>query len=249
MIKIEKLNKTYRSGRYKLRVLKDISLTVEEGEFVSIIGTSGSGKTTLLNLIGGLDTDYSGSIVIDNVHLQKLKDSKLSKFRNDHIGFVFQSFHLMPHLTCVENVILPSYFGTYSGTDTPKERAVHTLREIGLAEKTNERPTEMSGGQKQRVAISRALFNHPKIMLCDEPTGSLDRTTGIQILKIFKELNRLRNITILMVTHEEHISRAANRIIRLEDGEVISDEIVDESTLFETSGALDRSNGNENANS
>lgn len=240
MITIENLSKSYQSGKTEHTVLDKLNLTIEKGEFLSIIGTSGSGKTTLLNLIGGLDSKHSGQITIGGVNLKSLNDKKLSAFRNNHIGFVFQSFHLIPHLTCLENVMLPSYFGGQAKVENPLERAKTVLKEVGLESKINEKPAEMSGGQKQRVAIARALFNHPEIILCDEPTGSLDRTTGIQVLELFKKLNKQHNITFLMVTHEEHISKSGKRIIRLEEGKIIYDNQVANGHLdnIKTDGAM-----------
>lgn len=201
----------------EIAALDGISLSIAEGEFISIIGTSGSGKTTLLNVIGGLDRSYEGRVTVQGRDLCTLSDADLSVFRNETIGFVFQHFHLLPHLSCRENVLLPSFFSRHARSGDPEE----VLRRVGLGDKIHVMPSNLSGGQKQRVAIARALLNRPKIILCDEPTGNLDRTTGGQILELFAELNRTDRITLAIVTHEEHISRAASRVVRLESGRVV----------------------------
>jgi ABC-type lipoprotein export system ATPase subunit len=199
--------------------LSDVSLTIREGEFISIIGTSGSGKTTLLNIIGGLDRAYEGRVTVESQDLHGLSDFELSRFRNETIGFVFQHFHLLPHLSCRENVLLPSFFARNARRPVEPEEA---LRRVGLGDKIDAMPGKLSGGQKQRVAIARALLNRPKIILCDEPTGNLDRRTGEQILELFATLNREEGLTLLIITHEEHISRAAARTVRLEAGQIVA---------------------------
>jgi putative ABC transport system ATP-binding protein len=198
-----------------------LSLRIDEGDFVSIVGTSGSGKTTLLNLVGGLDLAYEGAVRVLGHDLRALKDKALSVFRNETIGFVFQHFHLLPHLTCRENVLLPSYFARDAKKSAAQAKhADEVLAKVGLSEKLDVRPGALSGGQKQRVAIARALLNQPKIILCDEPTGNLDRKTGEQILELFARLNREDGITVLIITHEEHVARATRRTVRLEGGRV-----------------------------
>ena len=198
-----------------------MSLRVDAGDFVSIVGTSGSGKTTLLNLVGGLDLRYQGTVRVLGRDLRTLKDKELSAFRNETIGFVFQHFHLLPHLTCRENVLLPSYFARDSAKSAiHAKHADEVLAKVGLSEKLDVRPGELSGGQKQRVAIARALLNEPKIILCDEPTGNLDRKTGEQILALFGRLNQEDGITVLIITHEEHVARATRRTVRLESGKI-----------------------------
>jgi ABC-type lipoprotein export system ATPase subunit len=197
--------------------LSDVSLEIGRGEFISIIGTSGSGKTTLLNVIGGLDRAYEGRVTVESQDLANLSDFELSRFRNESIGFVFQHFHLLPHLSCRENVLLPSFFTRNARGPVEPEEA---LRRVGLGDKIDAMPGKLSGGQKQRVAIARALLLRPKIILCDEPTGNLDRRTGEQILELFDALNREEGLTLVIITHEEHISRAAARTLRLEAGQI-----------------------------
>ncbi len=221
MISIENLYKHYGSGEARTPVLKDVSLSIDEAEFVSLIGTSGSGKTTLLNVMGGLDRDWEGRVHVGGKDLAQLGEREIAQLRNQTFGFVFQQFNLLDHLTSLENVALPSFFGGIS-PDEADARARSLLERVGLSEKAESRPPELSGGQKQRVAIARALFSRPSVLLCDEPTGSLDRTTGIEILNIFRELND-DDITLVMVTHEEHIARMSRRVIRFEDGAVVSD--------------------------
>lgn len=234
-IQITSLHKSYGRGPGRTQVLRDISLSIAAGEFVSIVGTSGSGKTTLLNIMGGLDRGFEGSVQVGGHPLEKLSDKQLSRLRNQHFGFVFQQFNLLDHLNAVENVVLPSFFGAHPtpltsdvAGDTPRQRAqrrgASLLERVGLGDKLTERPPQLSGGQKQRVAIARALFHQPSIIFCDEPTGSLDRRTGLQIMKIFQDLNHQENRTVIIVTHEEHIARMASRIVRLDDGALVADD-------------------------
>ncbi len=229
MIKVEGVTRYYGKGSGRSAVLKDMSLEIEEGEFVSIVGTSGSGKTTLLNIIGGLDREWEGKVSIAGRSLATMSDKDLSRFRNQEMGFVFQHFHLLEHMTCLENVTLPGFFGGLSG-QAADQRAEEVLRKVGLGSKIHERPSSLSGGQKQRVAIARALFNQPRLILCDEPTGSLDRETGLQILALFEALGASENVTLIIVTHEDHIARMASRIVRLEDGKLVQDETNHERT-------------------
>lgn len=223
MISIKGLSRHYGRGAARVSALKDVNLEIPEGQFVAIVGTSGSGKTTLLNVLGGLDMGWEGEVTLDGKSMGKLSDREVSRLRSERIGFVFQHFNLLDHLTCVENVMLPGYFGG-SGASGGEDRAREVLRTVGLSDKLGSRPTELSGGQKQRVAIARALFNRPRLILCDEPTGSLDRRTGLQIMGLFQRLNQAEGITVVIITHEEHISRLASRIIRLEDGVLVADE-------------------------
>ncbi|TDP64518.1 putative ABC transport system ATP-binding protein [Bradymonas sediminis] len=205
-------------------MLRDISLSIGAGEFLAIVGTSGSGKTTLLNIMGGLDRGFTGEVQVGEHRLADLSDKQLARLRNQEFGFVFQQFNLLDHLSAAENVILPSFFGQKSAhSGDTSARAAELLAKVGLGEKIDERPPQLSGGQKQRVAIARALFNEPSILFCDEPTGSLDRNTGLQIMQIFRDLNRLEDRTLIIVTHEEHIARMASRIVRLDDGVLVSD--------------------------
>jgi putative ABC transport system ATP-binding protein len=222
MIEVNKVSRRYGRGGGQQVVLKEVSLEIGEGEFVSIVGTSGSGKTTLLNILGGLDRSWEGEVTLAGQAMSRMSDKAVSAMRNRLIGFVFQHFHLLDHMSCLENVMLPGFFGGLSG-EAARARAEETLRQVGLGQKMGERPSSLSGGQKQRVAIARALFNRPRLILCDEPTGSLDRETGLQILEIFRALNEGERMTLVIVTHEEHIARMASRIIRLEDGVKVSD--------------------------
>ena len=223
MISIKGVTRLYGSGAAQTAALQDISLEIPAGQFVAIVGTSGSGKTTLLNILGGLDRSWKGSVTLDGKPIESMSDKDVSRMRSERLGFVFQHFNLLDHLSCVENVMLPGFFGGPKHRD-PKARAEEVLRTVGLADKLASKPTTLSGGQKQRVAIARALFNRPQIILCDEPTGSLDRRTGLQIMDLFHRLNDAEGITVVVITHEEHVSRMASRIIRLEDGKLLSDE-------------------------
>jgi putative ABC transport system ATP-binding protein len=222
MIRVEGVSKFYGGGGGRQQVLKNISLTIPQGQFIAIVGTSGSGKTTLLNVMGGLDRTWEGEVHVAGQAMRRMSDREVSQLRNQHLGFVFQHFHLLEHMTCLENVTLPSFFGGSSG-GAAEARAEEVLRKVGLGHKLHVRPSELSGGQKQRVAIARAMFNKPRVILCDEPTGSLDRDTGLQILELFQDLSVSEGLTMIVVTHEEHISRMASRIVRLEDGALASD--------------------------
>ena len=203
-------------------VLKDVSLTVEEGEYVAIMGPSGSGKTTLMNIIGCLDRPTSGTYELAGENVLKLKDRELSDLRLKSIGFVFQSFQLMSRESAVENVALPlSYAGVRK--KERRSRATKALERVGLGDRVNFRPTQLSGGQKQRVAIARAMVNHPKILLADEPTGALDSKSGEQIMELFDSLNE-EGVTIVMITHDPKIAAKAKRIVRIIDGEIYEGE-------------------------
>ena len=229
------LSKSYGQGDALTHVLKDVSFEIPSGQFVAIMGTSGSGKTTLLNVMGGLDTDFKGSVTLDAKHrLEAMNERELARQRNENFGFIFQQFHLLDHLSALENITLPDFFqrGDARKQRSPEEaraRALSLLDQVGLLHKQHARPTELSGGQKQRVAIARALYNQPHVLFCDEPTGSLDRETGEQIMSLFKSLNREQELTLIVVTHEEHIARMAQRILRLEDGVLLSDELTQHS--------------------
>ena len=223
MITVQNVQKRYGEGGGATVVLDSVSLSIDQGEFVAIVGTSGSGKTTLLNTIGGLDSAFEGSVVVDDKHLEKMNEKAIAGMRHDVFGFVFQQFNLLDHLSALENVSLPSFFGNMTPA-AASERATMLLNKMGLGDKLSARPPQLSGGQKQRIAIARALFGAPKILLCDEPTGSLDRKTGVEILELFQSLNTEDDLTLIVVTHEEHIARMANRVVRMEDGRIVSDE-------------------------
>jgi ABC-type lipoprotein export system ATPase subunit len=223
IIKFEGINKHYRTGRVDTHVLRDVDLQVEPGEFLAIIGTSGSGKSTLLNIIGGLDRGFSGTARVNGYDLVQLSDSELSRFRNEQVGFIFQQFNLLDHLSCAENVAMPAIFAKEAVTDA-RERAVRALTRVGIGDRADDLPANLSGGQKQRVAIARAIFNQPPLLLCDEPTGNLDTTTGQQIIDLFTSLNKEDRTTMLIVTHEARVSTAASRVVRLEDGQILGSD-------------------------
>ena len=219
MIELEHISRVYGSGEAATRALDDVSLSFPDAAFVTVVGTSGSGKTTLLNVIGGLDTGYSGLARVAGQNLRQMNDRQLSAFRNHTVGFVFQHFNLLAHLTAQQNVALPAHFAGAS-LEAAAERAAAVLDRVGLADKRDSLPGTLSGGQKQRVAIARALFNEPRLMLCDEPTGNLDTQTGAQIIALFEKLNREDGLTVLAVTHEDFLFEHASHRVRLEDGEL-----------------------------
>ena len=218
ILNLQNIYKDYQQEKLVVPVLKDVSLTVEEGEYVAIMGPSGSGKTTLMNIIGCLDRPTSGTYELAGENVLKLKDRELSDLRLKSIGFVFQSFQLMPRESAVENVALPL---SYAGVRKKERRirATKALERVGLGDRVNFRPTQLSGGQKQRVAIARAMVNHPKILLADEPTGALDSKSGEQIMELFDSLNE-EGVTIVMITHDPRIAAKANRIVRIIDGDI-----------------------------
>ena len=218
ILNLQNIYKDYQQEKLVVPVLKDVSLTVEEGEYVAIMGPSGSGKTTLMNIIGCLDRPTSGTYELAGENVLKLKDRELSDLRLKSIGFVFQSFQLMPRESAVENVALPlSYAGVRK--KERRSRATKALERVGLGDRVNFRPTQLSGGQKQRVAIARAMVNHPKILLADEPTGALDSKSGEQIMELFDRLNE-EGVTIVMITHDAKIASYAKRVIHIIDGEI-----------------------------
>ena len=222
ILNLQNIYKDYQQEKLVVPVLKDVSLTVEEGEYVAIMGPSGSGKTTLMNIIGCLDRPTSGTYELAGENVLKLKDRELSDLRLKSIGFVFQSFQLMPRESAVENVALPrSYAGVRK--KERRSRATKALERVGLGDRVNFRQTQLSGGQKQRVAIARAMVNHPKILLADEPTGALDSKSGEQIMELFDSLNE-EGVTIVMITHDPRIAAKAKRIVRIIDGEIYEGE-------------------------
>ena len=220
MICLEKVNKSYHIGKNSLHVLKDVSLQVERGEFVSILGALGSGKSTLMNIIGCMDTLNTGRYTIDGIPVEQSEPDVLATIRNQKIGFIFQKYHLIPKYSVLQNVMMPLLI---RGTDrqSAREKAEEILEMVGLEQRKAHKPNELSGGQQQRVAIARALITHPAVLLADEPTGALDSKTGQEILALFRELNRQGN-TIIQITHDSQVAKAAARILTLHDGELSS---------------------------
>jgi putative ABC transport system ATP-binding protein len=224
LIEARGLHRTYRMGEETVRALDGVTVSVPRGDYVAVIGASGSGKSTLMNIIGGLDTPSGGSLVVNGLDLGSLDDEGLAAFRNRTIGFVFQSFNLLPRLTALQNVELPLL---YAGTPPAERRARASamLDRVGLSQRKTHKPTQLSGGQQQRVAIARALACQPAVILADEPTGALDTATTAEILALFRELNR-EGATIVLVTHEHDVAQSAKRIIEMRDGRVVSDRPV-----------------------
>lgn len=222
LIELSEINKIYKQGDQSIQVLKNISLTVAEGEFIAIVGPSGSGKSTLMNMIGLLDVPSSGSYLLDGIATEKYSDNKLAELRNKKIGFIFQQFNLLPKLTAVENVELPMIYAGYD-KKTRREIAGATLESLGMGKHGHHRPNQLSGGQQQRVAIGRALAISPSLLLADEPTGALDSRTGTEVLELLMELNEKGN-TIVLITHDLHIASHAKRVISIRDGRIVQDE-------------------------
>ena len=222
VIRLEKIVKNYKIGTILVEALRSVSLVIRKNEFVALMGPSGSGKSTLMNILGCLDTPTSGSYLLNGEDVSKMDDNSLAEIRNRQIGFVFQTFNLLPRSTALENVMLPLI---YAGIGKAKriEIAKQTLEEVKLGDRMEHRPNELSGGQRQRVAIARALVNNPAIILADEPTGNLDSKTSVEILGLLEEIHKMGN-TVIIVTHEEDIAQHAHRIIRLMDGEINVDE-------------------------
>lgn len=221
MIDLQNISRLYGSGDIQVAALKDISLTIDRNEFVAIMGTSGSGKSTLMNILGCLDSPTSGQYFLTGQQISAVKDQQLSKIRNENIGFIFQSFHLLPRLTALNNVTIPLRYTDVSQQQAD-QRGLDMLARVGLADRSHHKPFEMSGGQRQRVAIARALINDPSVIFADEPTGNLDSTTSAEIMDLLCQLH-LSGQTIVMVTHEESIAAYAQRIIRMKDGNIIED--------------------------
>lgn len=223
IIEIEKLVRNFRLGNQTIKVLKEISFSIQKNEYVALMGPSGSGKSTLMNLLGCLDTPTSGKYILNNQDVSQLSDDDLAQIRNKEIGFVFQTFNLLPRATALDNVALPLIYAGLSKSKR-EERAMEVLTEVGLSDRVQHQPNELSGGQRQRVAVARALVNSPSIILADEPTGNLDTKTSHEIMGLFDTIHKAGN-TIILVTHEEDIAQHAHRIIRLRDGNIESDEI------------------------
>lgn len=219
MIDVQNVAKVYKMGTVEVSALRGVSLRVEAGEVVAIMGPSGSGKSTLMNILGCLDSPTSGTYHLDDREVSKLSRDQLAEVRNRKLGFVFQTYNLLTRMTALENVELPMIYG---GTPDRRDKAMAALEAVGLGDRARHRPTEMSGGEQQRVAIARALVNEPAVILADEPTGNLDSRSGEEILRIFESLNRDRGITLVMVTHDPSIGARAGRTIRLRDGLVVT---------------------------
>lgn len=223
VIDIRKITKTYQMGELTLQVLRGVDLSIERGEFLSIMGPSGSGKSTLMNILGALDQPTTGEYFLDGVDVSGMTESQLAKVRNKKIGFVFQSFNLLKRTEAIRQVELPLVYG---GTPNRAKRAQKALESVGLGARLNHLPSELSGGQQQRVAIARALVTEPSVILADEPTGNLDSRSGTEVMQIFQRLNRENNITTVFVTHDPWIARHTNRVIMLRDGKVVADQRV-----------------------
>ncbi len=221
LIEIEDLSKLYQMGDETLKALDDVSLSVNKGDFVAIIGPSGSGKSTLMNMLGCLDVPSKGNYWLDGQKVNKMSDNQLAEIRNQKIGFIFQGFNLLPKLTAFENVELPLIYRKVPGKER-KELALASLEKVGLADRVHHRPIELSGGQQQRVAVARALVGNPPILLADEPTGALDTKTGNEVLELMHHLNE-QGHTIVLITHDLDIAKRAKRIIRIQDGKLFED--------------------------
>jgi putative ABC transport system ATP-binding protein len=224
MIQTEDLMKVYQMGDSEVRALDGASFTIHKGEMVAIMGPSGSGKSTLMSIIGCLDAPTSGSYILDGISVENMDETKLAEIRGKKIGFVFQQFNLLARTSALENVMLPLTYAGISGKER-NDRALKALDRVGLSQRTHHAPNELSGGQQQRVAIARALVNEPAILLADEPTGALDSKTSIEIMDLFQNLHKEHGQTVIIVTHDAYVARHTDRIIKLSDGQIISDEV------------------------
>ncbi|AWM33238.1 ABC transporter ATP-binding protein [Hymenobacter nivis] len=234
VIETHNISRMYRMGTEEIHALRSISITIPRGEYVAFMGPSGSGKSTLMNIVGCLDTPSGGQYILNGQDVSRMSDNALAEVRNKEIGFVFQTFNLLPRASSLDNVALPLIYAGY-GKRERDERAMHALQSVGLGDRAKHRPNELSGGQRQRVAIARALVNNPSIILADEPTGNLDSKTSYEIMDLFEALYAKGN-TIIMVTHEEDIARYAHRIVRLRDGLVETDEVNTEVAIHTVPG-------------
>lgn len=229
IIKTDKISRIYQMGSETIHALRSVTISINKGEYVAFMGPSGSGKSTLMNIIGCLDTPTSGTYILNGNDVSNMTDNELAEVRNKEIGFVFQTFNLLPRNSSLENVAMPLIYAGYNKTRRT-ERALEVLTSVGLGDRAKHKPNELSGGQRQRVAIARALVNNPSIILADEPTGNLDTKTSYEIMELFENLHAKGN-TIIMVTHEEDIAKYAHRIVRLRDGLIESDELNTDITI------------------
>lgn len=229
IIELKDIKKIYQMGSQEVRALNGVSLSIKKNEYVAIMGPSGSGKSTMMNVVGCLDTPTSGDYILNGTNVSHLTDDELAVVRNREIGFVFQTFNLLPRSNCLANVELPLIYAGIKSSER-KEMAADALRKVGLGDRMDHKPNELSGGQRQRVAIARALVNRPSILLADEPTGNLDSKTGVEIMNLFEELYRQGN-TIILVTHETDIASHARRVVTLKDGLIETDSVVHEPAL------------------
>lgn len=219
MIELAGITKTYELGGEKIYALNSVNLKIDKGDFIAIVGPSGSGKSTLANIVGGLDRPDSGEVLVDGADITKVHDNDLSRYRNQKIGFIFQSFNLQPTLTALENVMIPLIFAQV-GTAERKQRAEECLKAVGLSDRLKHRPNQLSGGQRQRVCIARALATNPEIIIADEPTGNLDSKKGQEIVDLLKALNKQAGITLIIITHDQSVAKEAKKIITIKDGKL-----------------------------
>ncbi len=221
VVETKDLTMTYKIKDQEIIALNKVNLKIERGDFIAIMGPSGSGKTTLINIIGGLDRPTNGKVILDGNDLNEMNETALTQLRCRKIGFVFQSYNLIPILTALENVELPTVAAKLNG-DEGRSRALNILKQVGLSDRLNHRPLELSGGEQQRVAVARALVNSPSIVLADEPTGNLDSETGLQLINLIRKLNRESGVTFIICTHDQMVAQHANRVIKIKDGRLVS---------------------------
>lgn len=224
MLEAKNIHKVYNSGLKELAVLKGISLTIEKGRFIAIVGPSGAGKSTLLHILGGLDSPTQGNVLFEDKDIYNLKDTEISRLRNDRFGFVFQFYHLLPEFTLLENVLMPVLIGSQPQVEERrlKERAKELLNRVGLSERLTHFPGQLSGGERQRVALVRGLINNPSLLLCDEPTGNLDSKTGQEIVSLINQIAKVNDMAVVLVTHNRELANAADRIYHLKDGLLVN---------------------------